>query len=153
MPLHDGRLMKSTDLRVRDVRTSFQDFRYRTPIKFGGVALDRVTLLNVECDIETEGGRRATGFGSMPLGNAWAIAGAASASAGRAANPPSKARRLVLFGVVIFGPLKVQGDRAGGVGSPSARSATVAAGTALGAAQAATVRSARSCSRATSTAT
>lgn len=65
--------MKSTDLRVRDVRTTFEDFRYRTPIKFGGVALDRATQLNVECDIETQGGRRATGFGSMPLGNVWAF--------------------------------------------------------------------------------
>ena len=59
--------MKSTDLRVRDVRIWFEDIRYRTPIKFGGVALDRATLLNVACDIETVGGRKATGFGSMPL--------------------------------------------------------------------------------------
>jgi L-alanine-DL-glutamate epimerase-like enolase superfamily enzyme len=58
---------------MRDVRVWFEDFRYRTPIKFGGVALDRVTLLNVECDLEAAVGRRATGFGSMPLGNVWAF--------------------------------------------------------------------------------
>jgi hypothetical protein len=58
---------------MRDVRVAFEDFRYRTPIKFGGVAFDRVTLLNVECDIEYGSGRRATGFGSMPLGNIWAF--------------------------------------------------------------------------------
>ncbi len=61
-----------TDIRVRDVRTSYEDFRYRTPIKFGGVALDRVTILNVVVDVETVGGTTAHGFGSMPLGNVWA---------------------------------------------------------------------------------
>jgi L-alanine-DL-glutamate epimerase-like enolase superfamily enzyme len=61
-----------TDIAIKDVRFSFQDFKYRTPIKFGGVALDRVTILNVEVDVETGGGKRATGFGSMPLGNVWA---------------------------------------------------------------------------------
>jgi L-alanine-DL-glutamate epimerase-like enolase superfamily enzyme len=61
-----------TDIRVKAVRPGYQDFRYRTPIKFGGVALDRVTLLNVELDVETRAGKRATGFGSMPLGNVWA---------------------------------------------------------------------------------
>ncbi len=65
--------MKFTPLRMRDLRVSFEDFRYRTPIKFGGVALDRVTLLNVECDIEAASGKSATGFGSMPLGNVWAF--------------------------------------------------------------------------------
>jgi L-alanine-DL-glutamate epimerase-like enolase superfamily enzyme len=65
--------MKTAPFRIRDVRFSFEDFRYRTPIKFGGVVLDRVTLLNVECDVESVSGRRATGFGSMPLGNVWAF--------------------------------------------------------------------------------
>jgi L-alanine-DL-glutamate epimerase-like enolase superfamily enzyme len=65
--------MKTPPHYARDFRISFEDFRYRTPIKFGGVALDRVTLLNVECDLEAASGRWATGFGSMPLGNAWAF--------------------------------------------------------------------------------
>jgi L-alanine-DL-glutamate epimerase-like enolase superfamily enzyme len=65
--------MKVEPHRMRDVRFSFEHFRYRTPIKFGGVAFDRVTLLNAECDIEAASGRRATGFGSMPLGNVWAF--------------------------------------------------------------------------------
>jgi L-alanine-DL-glutamate epimerase-like enolase superfamily enzyme len=65
--------MKVSPHRLRDVRISFEDVRYRTPIKFGGVAFDRVTLLNVECDIEATSGRQATGFGSMPLGNVWAF--------------------------------------------------------------------------------
>jgi L-alanine-DL-glutamate epimerase-like enolase superfamily enzyme len=64
--------MRSTDIRVRDVAYVCEDFRYRTPIKFGGVALDRVTLLNVTMTVESRSGKLATGFGSMPLGNVWA---------------------------------------------------------------------------------
>jgi L-alanine-DL-glutamate epimerase-like enolase superfamily enzyme len=62
-----------TDIRVTDVRYSYQDFRYRSPIKFGGVALDRATLLDVEVEVADRRGRRATGFGSMPLGNIWSF--------------------------------------------------------------------------------
>jgi L-alanine-DL-glutamate epimerase-like enolase superfamily enzyme len=64
--------MRSTDVRVRDVFFEYEDFRYRTPIKFGGVALDRVTLLNVRVAVESGSGKGAIGFGSMPLGNVWA---------------------------------------------------------------------------------
>ena len=59
-------------IRIKDVRFSSEDFGYRTPIKFGGVAVDRVTLVNVEVDVETQPGKTARGFGSMPLGNVWA---------------------------------------------------------------------------------
>jgi L-alanine-DL-glutamate epimerase-like enolase superfamily enzyme len=61
----------ATDIRIEDVTHSYEDFLYRTPIKFGGVAVDRVTLLNVQIRIRTLGGRSAVGFGSMPLGNVW----------------------------------------------------------------------------------
>src|SRR5262245_18992754 len=64
--------MRSTDITVRDVTPAFEDFRYRTPIKFGGVALDRVTVLNVTMVVETAAGKRAAGLGSTPLGNVWA---------------------------------------------------------------------------------
>ena len=64
---------KATDIRIEDVRHSFEDFAYRTPIKFGGVAVDRVTLLNVECRIQARNGQTARGFGSMPLGNVWSF--------------------------------------------------------------------------------
>lgn len=60
-------------LTLRDVRFTFVDFRYRTPIKFGGVALDRVTQLDVECFLESSAGKVVRGFGSMPLGNVWAF--------------------------------------------------------------------------------
>lgn len=64
--------MADTDVRIVDVAFSYEDHRYRTPIKFGGVALDKVTLLNVTMTVETVGGQVARGFGSMPLGNVWA---------------------------------------------------------------------------------
>jgi len=65
--------MNSSDFRVEEVEYDFEDFGYRTPIKFGGVALDRVTLLNIHCTISTADGRTARGFGSMPLSNVWSF--------------------------------------------------------------------------------
>jgi L-alanine-DL-glutamate epimerase-like enolase superfamily enzyme len=64
--------MKPTDIRIREIRHEYEDFHYRTPIKFGGVALDRVTIINAFCVVETRSGKTATGFGSMPIGNVWA---------------------------------------------------------------------------------
>ncbi len=65
--------MKPTDVRIESVAPSFEDFRYRTPIKFGGIASDRVTLVNVECVVRSRAGWTARGFGSMPLGNVWSF--------------------------------------------------------------------------------
>lgn len=65
--------MKSTDVRIRDIYFDYEDFRYRTPIKFGGVSLDRVSILNVRITVESGAGKTATGSGSMPLGNVWAF--------------------------------------------------------------------------------
>jgi L-alanine-DL-glutamate epimerase-like enolase superfamily enzyme len=65
-------MSKATDLTLRSVTTSTQRFAYRTPIKFGGRVVTDVVLLDVAVEAETRDGRRATGFGSMPLGNAWA---------------------------------------------------------------------------------
>ncbi len=62
---------KPTDIRIREARIAFADYLYRTPIKFGGRALDRVTLLDAAIEVESRSGERATGFGSMTLGNVW----------------------------------------------------------------------------------
>lgn len=62
-----------TDIRIENVSFAYEDFRYRTPIKFGGVALDRVTILNANAAVRTVAGKSAKGFGSMPLGNVWAF--------------------------------------------------------------------------------
>lgn len=64
---------RPTDARVVDVSHTFESFRYRTPYQFGGRSVDRVTLLNVVCRVRLGDGREARGFGSMPLGNAWAF--------------------------------------------------------------------------------
>lgn len=64
--------MTPTRIRIRDVSIGYESHLYRTPIKFGGVALDRVTILNVTMVVEDSFGKTATGFGSMPLGNVWA---------------------------------------------------------------------------------
>src|SRR4051812_31719293 len=64
---------RPSDIRVEAVEHAFEDFQYRTPIKFGGVAIDRCTLLNVTVRVRTAGGRSAAGFGSMPLGNVWSF--------------------------------------------------------------------------------
>jgi L-alanine-DL-glutamate epimerase-like enolase superfamily enzyme len=65
--------MKATDIRIDDVSYQFEYFLYRTPIKFGGTALDRATLVNVECRVSSGSGKSARGFGSMPLGNVWSF--------------------------------------------------------------------------------
>lgn len=64
--------MSEYAVRIKDVSFGYEDYRYRTPIKFGGVALDRVTLLNVDMVVERANGQVSRGFGSMPLGNVWA---------------------------------------------------------------------------------
>jgi len=66
-------LPKPTDIRIDELSFSYEDFTYRTPIKFGGTVLDRATVLNVDCVVSTVQGRSARGFGSMPLSNVWAF--------------------------------------------------------------------------------
>ncbi len=60
-------------IRVCDISLGYESYHYRTPIKFGGVTLDRCTILNVKVVVEDRQGRCATGYGSMPLGNVWAF--------------------------------------------------------------------------------
>lgn len=64
---------KSTDIRIRDVNLSWENHRYRVPIKFGGRVVTESNVLNVQCVVETRAGATARGFGSMPLGNTWAF--------------------------------------------------------------------------------
>ena len=64
---------KSSDIRVKELRISYEDFPYREPYEFGARSVDRTTLLNVHCTVETLGGRVAEGFGSMTLGNLWSF--------------------------------------------------------------------------------
>jgi L-alanine-DL-glutamate epimerase-like enolase superfamily enzyme len=64
---------KSTDIRIKDLRISYENFPYRTAYEFGGRSPDRVTLLDVHCRVETVSGHSAEGFGSMPMGNEWSF--------------------------------------------------------------------------------
>jgi L-alanine-DL-glutamate epimerase-like enolase superfamily enzyme len=64
---------KPTDARIESIDFGYEDFTYRSPLKFGGTIVDRVTLLNVNCVIRTRNGKTAKGFGSMPMGNIWAF--------------------------------------------------------------------------------
>jgi L-alanine-DL-glutamate epimerase-like enolase superfamily enzyme len=63
----------ATDIRIAEVRHGYEDHQYRAPYKFGGRVVDRTTLLNVRCRLETRAGRSAWGFGSMTLGNVWSF--------------------------------------------------------------------------------
>jgi L-alanine-DL-glutamate epimerase-like enolase superfamily enzyme len=62
---------KSIEVKVKDIRASYEDFLYRTPIKFGGNIVDKVTMLNVNCVVEDGLGRSQKGFSAMSMGNVW----------------------------------------------------------------------------------
>src|ERR1700731_2921597 len=64
---------RSTDIRIEEIRFGYEDFHYRTPYKFGGALVDRVTMLNVNCRVQTKAGKSAEGFASMSMGNMWAF--------------------------------------------------------------------------------
>jgi L-alanine-DL-glutamate epimerase-like enolase superfamily enzyme len=72
-PMLNLRASRATDVAIADLTYGYEEFRYRTPYKFGGVEVDRVTLLNVHCTVRDRAGRTARGFGSMPMGNVWAF--------------------------------------------------------------------------------
>ncbi|MFN7993768.1 MAG: enolase C-terminal domain-like protein [Bryobacteraceae bacterium] len=63
----------ATSIRIEEISLGYEDYRYRTPIKFGGNVVERVTLLNVNCTVRGKNGRTARGFGSMPMGNVWSF--------------------------------------------------------------------------------
>ncbi len=64
---------KPTDIRILNVGYDFEEHKYRTPLKFGGVPTDRCVLFNVRMRVQTRAGKEAEGKGSMPLGNVWAF--------------------------------------------------------------------------------
>ncbi len=77
-PLTSGLMLaapkrKSSDIRVKEIHVSYEDFSYRSPYEFGGRSANVVTLLNVHCTVETIAGRVGKGFGSMTMGNEWSF--------------------------------------------------------------------------------
>jgi len=61
------------DIQIESITTAMEDYLYRTPIKFGGTVVDRVTLLNVKARVRGRKGQVVEGFGSMPMGNVWSF--------------------------------------------------------------------------------
>ena len=64
---------KRTDIRVKELHISYEDYAYRTAYEFGGRNMSRMAVLNVHSTVETVAGRTAEGFGSMTMGNLWAF--------------------------------------------------------------------------------
>ena len=58
---------------MEDISIAYEEYKCRTPIKFGGHVEDRATVMNVDYSVKTAGVRAARGFGSMPLGNIWSF--------------------------------------------------------------------------------
>lgn len=64
---------KISDITISDLSFSYEEHLYRAPYKFGGVPVDRATVINVKVVVKAHNGKTAEGFGSMPLGNVWAF--------------------------------------------------------------------------------
>src|SRR5262245_330585 len=58
---------KKADVRIEDVSISFEEFVFRTPLKFAQTVVDRQTMLTVECTVRSAEGKEAKGFGTLPL--------------------------------------------------------------------------------------
>jgi L-alanine-DL-glutamate epimerase-like enolase superfamily enzyme len=60
------------DIRIIDASIEFESVPYRTPLKFGGQVVENALIANVQVVVADHQGKEETGYGSMPLGNAWA---------------------------------------------------------------------------------
>jgi hypothetical protein len=63
----------ASDILISALSFEYEEHLYRAPYKFGGVPVDRATLINVTVTVKTRSGKTAKGFGSMPLGNVWSF--------------------------------------------------------------------------------
>lgn len=66
-------MVKATDIHVKKITNSTQNYLYRQPMKFGGRVVEDVCVLRTEVAVQTAGSRKKTvGIGEMTMGNAWA---------------------------------------------------------------------------------
>ena len=65
--------MNSEVIQISHVDFDFETYAYRAPMKFGGMVVKQVTVLNVHCALSNANGTTAQGFGSMPMGNVWSF--------------------------------------------------------------------------------
>lgn len=71
-PFSIGSEKKPTDVRIREISFNTEDFAFRVPLKFGSAVVQMLTIIHVSAVLESRSGKRGTGYGSMPVGNAWA---------------------------------------------------------------------------------
>ncbi len=65
-------MSNSNDIQILDASCLVESVPYRTPLKFGGQVVDNALIANVQVIVSNRQGKEETGYGSMPLGNAWA---------------------------------------------------------------------------------
>jgi len=121
---------KPTDIRLLEVSSQSEQFRYRTPIKFGGRVVSNAVLLHVSAEVETRHGRRGRGFGSMPMGNTWGWPSQTATAEETLAAMTELGRRLARDADDYAGrghPLEITHELAGAYGSTAA-AITAAAG-------------------------
>jgi len=58
---------KRSDVRVEAISLRFEEFVFRTPLKFARTVVDRQIMLTVDCTVRTAAGKKAKGFGTLPL--------------------------------------------------------------------------------------
>ncbi len=81
---------KATDVRILDAKINFVPVQFRAPLKFGGRIVTETKLINSDVTIQRRDGRRASGHGSMPVGNVWAWPSEQIA-------PPDAERAMMMF--------------------------------------------------------
>jgi L-alanine-DL-glutamate epimerase-like enolase superfamily enzyme len=64
---------RASDIKTYSLTVGYEEHLYRAPYKFGGVEVDRATILNVKLRARMRSGKTVEGFGSMPLGNVWSF--------------------------------------------------------------------------------
>jgi L-alanine-DL-glutamate epimerase-like enolase superfamily enzyme len=58
---------KKNDVRIENISLRFEEFVFRTPLKFAGSVVDRQIMSTVTCTVRTAAGKKAIGFGTLPL--------------------------------------------------------------------------------------
>jgi L-alanine-DL-glutamate epimerase-like enolase superfamily enzyme len=58
---------KKSDVRIEDISLRFEEFVFRTPLKFARTVVDRQVMSTVNCTVRTAAGKEAKGFGTLPL--------------------------------------------------------------------------------------
>jgi L-alanine-DL-glutamate epimerase-like enolase superfamily enzyme len=64
---------KKTDIRIEDISFAYNEYKFRAPVGFAGAIVNRATLITVKCSVRTAGGKRVTGFGSMPFNHTFSF--------------------------------------------------------------------------------